>query len=117
VVLVVCFSARFAMFLYRPIAGDYMDPWVFASLGYWLPELLPTVLMAILLSLSLRRQIATRYHAERLSSYSRLGSNKGLAEPLITRDSDDDNLVDAALSASVDYDDDYADSRFAINSP
>lgn len=118
VVLVVCFCARFAMFLYRPIADDYTDPWVFAALAYWVPELIPTVLMAVVLSLSLRRQMVIRYHTERLSTYSRFAA-KGLAEPLLTRDSDDDDdlIIDAALSAPVsDYDSDYEEHRYAINS-
>lgn len=117
VVLVVCFCARFAMFLYRPIADDYTDPWVFAALAYWVPELVPTVLMAVVLGLSLRRQMVLRYHTERLSTYSRFAA-KGLAEPLLTHDSDDDDLIiDAALSAPVsDYDSDYDDHRYAINS-
>uniref|UniRef100_A0A7S4JIG5 THH1/TOM1/TOM3 domain-containing protein n=1 Tax=Paramoeba aestuarina TaxID=180227 RepID=A0A7S4JIG5_9EUKA len=30
---------RFAMFLYRPITGEYLNEWLFNMFAYWLPEI------------------------------------------------------------------------------
>lgn len=72
-VLVASFSMRFLVFLYRPLVGEYMDPWLFLSFAYILPELLPVMLMAIVLNFSLHRQIVMSHQADQL--YDRLATS------------------------------------------
>jgi hypothetical protein len=87
-------------------------------LAYFVPELVPTLLMTAVLGLSLRRQITVRYYTERLSAYGRLSSNKDLSEPLATRDIDDDDIVVAAACTSAcGYYYYYDGDGTAINSP
>ncbi|KAH3745342.1 hypothetical protein Pelo_13248 [Pelomyxa schiedti] len=51
-VMCICFTSfflQFAMFLYRPVTGKYMNVWVFQIFAYWVPEIgssLPLLVVA-----------------------------------------------------------------------
>lgn len=63
-VLVLCFSMRFAVFLYRPVTGDFINIWLFAALAYFVPELLPVFIMSLALIFSLWRQMEINYQVK-----------------------------------------------------
>lgn len=43
-----CFLLRFALFLYRPITGGYIDPTLFRVFAYFVPEVLPSYLQIVI---------------------------------------------------------------------
>jgi len=45
-----CFLGRVIMFLYRPIAGTYLPMGVFMTFGYYLPEIVPSLLQLYILT-------------------------------------------------------------------
>lgn len=76
-----------------------MDPWLFISLAYFVPELVPIVLMGTVLSLSLHKQILIRYDIEKLS-YGRL-NERSLSQALYADDSSASDPEDAPPNLSL----------------
>jgi hypothetical protein len=70
VIFCICFSLKFAIYLYRPISNSYMSIDIFYALGYYVPEIIPSLLQLWMISRGVRKIVRLKQSIDDLYEIS-----------------------------------------------
>ena len=69
-IICVCFALKCAILCYRPLTGNYMNTNVFFSLGYYIPEIIPSLLQMLVISRGVRKVVRLKQSIDDLYEIS-----------------------------------------------